>query len=1233
MGRMKSNQACFKELTQRLEEDMISQLPDPLICQILSHLPIEDSVKTSVLSTRWTSLCLWLPSLELDCRKSQFKDSTSFVSFGDRFCDSTRVSCIHKLKLSIDNDASYLTTWIDTAVKRKIQHLHVMYYGSTYFYEIPISLYSCDTLVSLKLRRVAWVSAEFVSLPSLKNLYLGGNMFPNEATFEKLVSCCPILERLHISVNDDDTKVYRVHSPSLKMLTFMRASSFDDDCVPEVFIDAPLLCGLTIFENVSKFIIVNNMESLVKLSICLVSSRSHVSGLLSKISRVRDMSICSHIFKGIHHSSKLEPLPQYGYLSRLSVFLHAPDLNLLVTFLESCPNLKSLVLSQVGWDRELRDEEMNRIGSSFVPKCLLSSLEYVDFKHLIRGHVAEMKLVRLYGVLMDDAVFGVLPCLKTMHLEENCYTSEATFEKLVSSCCPVLENLKIAASDIDGIVYRVRSPSLKRLSIERKYIVLERYCVPGVLIDAPLLCCLTIDDHDSYSFIVKNLQSNAELNISYLDFGLGKLGVESRLSNIRDFLLGISRVGNMKICLVPFKVICGYSEQEPLPQFDYISRLCISLDALDFKWLELFLRTCPNLKSLVLMVHDTYDFWEIYQSSFQYVPKCLVSSLEFVDFKFSIRGHDDQMKIVRFLYSNRVSRIDKLTLMIDNENDPSSLISWVDASVKRKIQHLHVRTSLSNILKMPPSLYVCETLVSLKLYWLKLASAEFVSLPCLRTMHLHCNKYPNEATFEKLISSSLVLEELEISMVYNDAKMYRVQSLSLRRLCLQQYSLRFDHVVEVVIDAPLLCSLRIKDSIKKISIVNNLGSNAKLDIDLNFGLRDFVEASVSSTRSCFRSFLPRISKVMDMTISVDTFGFIHQYSQLEPELEPLPQFGYMSRLCVTLHVHAGHYRTLYSEEINQISFPSVVPECLLSSLEFVDFKFSIKGCTEEMKLTMHLHYNIYPNEASFERLVSSCPVLEELEISILYDDAKMYRVHSLSLRRFRLLRSSFWFDSVVEVVIDAPLLCSLRIKDTVSKIFIVNNLGSNAKLDIDLNFGLKDFCEESVSSRRSCIRSFLPRISKVMDMTISKESFKLIHQYSKLEPLPQFGYMSRLCVSLDESSLEWLARFLQSCPNLKSLILLVDVCYYYLELHSKEIDQSSFPYVPECLLSSLEFVDFQLSRRGHAEQMKLVRYILDNSAILKKLTLRLDNRSSKDEISKEVFEIPKSSTKCEVVII
>ncbi|CAL9243411.1 unnamed protein product, partial [Arabidopsis halleri] len=56
---------CSKGFSQRLEEDRISQLPDPLICHILSHLLPKEAITTSVLSTRWRSLWLWVPNLEL----------------------------------------------------------------------------------------------------------------------------------------------------------------------------------------------------------------------------------------------------------------------------------------------------------------------------------------------------------------------------------------------------------------------------------------------------------------------------------------------------------------------------------------------------------------------------------------------------------------------------------------------------------------------------------------------------------------------------------------------------------------------------------------------------------------------------------------------------------------------------------------------------------------------------------------------------------------------------------------------------------------------------------------------------------------------------------------------------------------------------------------------------------------------------------------------------------------
>ncbi|CAN6849082.1 unnamed protein product [Brassica oleracea] len=60
----------------RARDDTISKLPDPLLCQIMSHLPTKDAFRTSVLSHRWRSVCLLVPNLDLD--SSEFPDYDTF---------------------------------------------------------------------------------------------------------------------------------------------------------------------------------------------------------------------------------------------------------------------------------------------------------------------------------------------------------------------------------------------------------------------------------------------------------------------------------------------------------------------------------------------------------------------------------------------------------------------------------------------------------------------------------------------------------------------------------------------------------------------------------------------------------------------------------------------------------------------------------------------------------------------------------------------------------------------------------------------------------------------------------------------------------------------------------------------------------------------------------------------------------------------------------------------------
>lgn len=91
---------------------------------------------------------------------------------------------------------------------------------------MPLSLYICETLLSLELYKVVLANVELVSLPCLKIILLKEIVYPNETTFEKFVSSRPILEELKIFVAIYDAKFYPVHSRSLKMLFLIQTFTY-----------------------------------------------------------------------------------------------------------------------------------------------------------------------------------------------------------------------------------------------------------------------------------------------------------------------------------------------------------------------------------------------------------------------------------------------------------------------------------------------------------------------------------------------------------------------------------------------------------------------------------------------------------------------------------------------------------------------------------------------------------------------------------------------------------------------------------------------------------------------------------------------------------------------------------------------------------------------------------------------------------------------------------------------
>ncbi|KAG7612174.1 F-box domain [Arabidopsis suecica] len=351
-------------------EDLISKLPDALISQVLFYLPTKEAVSTSVLSSRWKSVWLLIP--ELDLNSSAFPSNNAFVGFIDKFIDFSKIenSCLHKLKLSIrkehENDnKSCVTRWIGFVATHKLKHLDVecLLWKKKCLEVMPLTLYITQTLFYLRLHRVLLGNVESISLPCLKTMHLEQNVYANETCLEFFISSCPVLE---------DLSIVRKHRRG-----FHGYYSLDFG----VLIDAPRLKYLKIGDDISRSKIVSNMDSLAKIEIVglfYIERAFHYKvarNFFIGISRVRDMIISDRAmwFMSFYFLRE-ESTPQFCNLSSLEVKISwSRGINLSM-FLDNSPNLKSMVL--VIYRKNLEKS----VSFSSVPQCLLSSLEFVEIK-------------------------------------------------------------------------------------------------------------------------------------------------------------------------------------------------------------------------------------------------------------------------------------------------------------------------------------------------------------------------------------------------------------------------------------------------------------------------------------------------------------------------------------------------------------------------------------------------------------------------------------------------------------------------------------------------------------------------------------------------------------------------------------------------------------------------------------------------------------------------------------
>ncbi|XP_010450919.1 PREDICTED: F-box/LRR-repeat protein At5g38396-like [Camelina sativa] len=277
--------------------DLLSNLPDEILCHTLSFLTTKEAALTSVLSKRWRNLIAFVPNLHIDNsvflnpeegKHKRYEIQQSFMDFVDRVLALQGNSPIKKASLKClnmrDSDSNRVDDWISNVLARGVCELDLLIYLCMDEYVLLSSkCFESRDLVKLKLDSlcigvqpdtistapVGWL-AEGIVLPMLKTLVIKSVGFYVDEFFLRAL---PALEEL---VMDDvfwfwSVTDVTVSNANLKTLTinynhYSGTFSFD----------TPSLVYFCYSDYVAKDYPVVNMENLVEARISLLVTEDQI---------------------------------------------------------------------------------------------------------------------------------------------------------------------------------------------------------------------------------------------------------------------------------------------------------------------------------------------------------------------------------------------------------------------------------------------------------------------------------------------------------------------------------------------------------------------------------------------------------------------------------------------------------------------------------------------------------------------------------------------------------------------------------------------------------------------------------------------------------------------------------------------------------------------------------------------------------------------------------------------
>ncbi|KAL8032165.1 hypothetical protein ABFX02_13G077500 [Erythranthe guttata] len=373
-----------EEHTRRRSIDRLSDLPDAILCHILSFLPTQKSISTSVLARRWRYLWAYVPTLDFRHENQEIIERVMILH---------KVQTISTFRLFHYSDCSNyrLETWITFAIARNVQKLQLLFHLTKS--ALPRCLFTCKTLVDLRLNYFGIIPMSCpVCLPRLKILHLICVQYEADEALPRLLASCPVLEELEIE-SCMDSFSSKISSPTIKRLTLsFPAPDRSNNCYT-LEINTPALVYLRLVAGVHDHIKSGALTSLTEADIHFYKVHKqrgfvrfrYVPEFINRLCSVKFLKLnLAYYKKTVDSKFSLWTTSNFRNLTKLELTAHCSFLS---EFLANADNLEILIFQEFykegGWI-----EPPQRMAT-----CILSHLRVIKLVN-IKGKTHDFEIIR-----------------------------------------------------------------------------------------------------------------------------------------------------------------------------------------------------------------------------------------------------------------------------------------------------------------------------------------------------------------------------------------------------------------------------------------------------------------------------------------------------------------------------------------------------------------------------------------------------------------------------------------------------------------------------------------------------------------------------------------------------------------------------------------------------------------------------------------------------------------------